>query len=104
MQRVIPGMPGTRLQLDAQGGACLIPFDQWMTQAPPLAPGRLMRLLQRNAVIQHGRRLRRLLHSTALQQGDLFAFLDALLAFPQIPQLITCHDLTPLVIPTAARP
>ncbi len=104
VQRVVPGIPGTRLQLDAQGRACLIPFDQWMTQAPPLAPGRLMRLLQRNAVIQHGQRLRRLLHRAALHPEVIYSpFFDALLAFPQIPQLITCHDLTPLSYPNSRK-
>ena len=104
VQRVVPGIPGTRLQLDVQGRACLIPFDQWMTQAPPLAPGRLMRLLQRNAVIQHGQRLRRLLHRADLQPEVIYSpFFDALLAFPQIPQLITCHDLTPLSYPNSRK-
>ena len=37
VQRVMPGIPGIRLQLDAQGKACLIPFEQWMTAPPPLA-------------------------------------------------------------------
>ena len=104
VQRVVPGIPGTRLQLDVQGRACLIPFDQWMTQAPPLAPGRLMRLLQRNAVIQHGQRLRRLLQRADLQPEVIYSpFFDALLAFPQIPQLITCHDLTPLSYPNSRK-
>jgi glycosyltransferase involved in cell wall biosynthesis len=104
VQRVGPGIPGTRLQLDDQGRACLIPFDQWMTQAPPLAPGRLMRLLQRNAVIQHGQGLKRLLHRAGLRPEVIYSpFFDALLAFPQIPQLITCHDLTPLSYPNSRK-
>ena len=104
VQRVLPGIPGTRLQLDAQGMACLIPFDHWMTQAPPLAPGRAMRFLQRNAVVQHGQRLRRLLHRADLRPEVIYSpFFDALLAFPQIPQLITCHDLTPLSHPNSRK-
>ena len=104
VQRVIPGMPGIRLQLDAHGKACLIPFDHWTSQAPPLAPGRLMRLLQRNAMVQHGQRLKRLFHRADLRPEVIYSpFFDALLGFPQIPQLITCHDLTPLSFPNSRK-
>ena len=104
VQRVIPSMPGIRLQLDAHGNACLIPFDQWTSKAPPLAPGRLMRLLQRNAMVQHGQRLKRLFHRADLRPEVIYSpFFDALLGFPQIPQLITCHDLTPLSFPNSRR-
>ena len=104
VQRVIPGMPGIRLQLDAHGKACLIPFDHWTSQAPPLAPGRLMRLLQRNAMVQHGQRLKRLFHRADLRPEVIYSpFFDSLLGFPQIPQLITCHDLTPLSFPNSRR-
>ena len=93
-----------RLQLNAQGQACLIPFEQWASQAPPLAPGRLMRLLQRNAMVQHGQRLKRLLRRADLQPELIYSpFFDALLGFPQIPQLITCHDLTPLSHPNSRK-
>ena len=63
-----------------------------------------MRLLQRNAMVQHGLRLKSLLLRADLQPELIYSpFFDALLGFPQIPQLITCHDLTPSPIPTAAR-
>ena len=104
VQRVMPGIPGIRLQLNDQGQACLIPFEQWTSQAPPLAPGRLMRLLQRNAMVQHGQRLKRLLRRADLQPELIYSpFFDALLGFPQIPQLITCHDLTPLSHPNSRK-
>ena len=104
VQRVIPSMPGIRLQLDAHGNACLIPFDQWTSQAPPLAPGRLMRLLQRNAMVQHGQRLKRLFNRADLRPEVIYSpFFDALLGFPQISQLITCHDLTPLIYPNSRK-
>ena len=100
----MPGIPGIRLQLNAQGQACLIPFEQWASQAPPLAPSRLMRLLQRNAMVQHGQRLKRLLRRADLQPELIYSpFFDALLGFPQIPQLITCHDLTPLSHPNSRK-
>ena len=93
VQRVISGIPGMRLQLNAQGKACLIPFEKWTPQPPPLAPGRLMRVLQRNAMVQHGQRLNRLFHRADLHPEVIYSpFFDALLGFPQIPQLITDND------------
>lgn len=104
VQRVIPGLPGIRLQLNNQGQACLIPPDRWTLQAPPLAPGPIMRLLQRNGMVQHGQRLKRLLCSADLQPEVIYSpFFDALLGFPQIPQLITCHDLIPLNYPNSRK-
>ena len=104
VQRVVPGLPGTRLQLNAQGEACLISFDQWTSEAPPLAPGWLMRFLQRNAMVQHGQRLKRLFDRSDLFPEVIYSpFFDALLGFPQIPQLITCHDLTPLSHPNSRK-
>ena len=104
VQRVMPGIPGTRLQLGTQGKACLIPFDRWTTQPPPSSPGRLMRLLQRNAMVQHGQRLKSLLKCADLRPEVIYSpFFDALLGFPQIPQLITCHDLTPLSYPNSRK-
>ena len=104
VQRVMPCVSGVRLQLNAQGKACLISYDQWTPQAPPLAPGRMMRLLQRNAMVQHGQRLKRLLRSAGLCPEVIYSpFFDALLGFPETPQLITCHDLTPLSYPNSRK-
>ena len=104
VERVMPGVPGTRLQLNSHGKACLISFDKWTSQAPPFAPGRIMRQLQRNAMVQHGQRLKRLLRSNDFQPEVIYSpFFDALLDFPKIPQLITCHDLTPLSYPNSHK-
>ncbi len=104
VQRVVPGMRGIRLQLNDQGKACLIQSDQWTSQPPPSAPGLLTRLLQRNAMVQHGQRLKRLFHRADLRPDVIYSpFFDALLGFPQIPQLITCHDLTPLRYPNSRK-
>ena len=100
----MPGIPGTRLQLDDRGEACLVQTDQWISQPPPLAPGVLTRMLQRNAMVQHGQGIRRLLRSAGVQPDVIYSpFFDALLGFPKIPQLITCHDLTPLSYPNSRR-
>ena len=104
VQRVMPGIPGIRLQLNGQGQACLLSPEQWTAEAPPLASGRWMRLLQRNAMVQHGLRLKSLLLRADLQPELIYSpFFDALLGFPQIPQLITCHDLTPLTHPNSRK-
>ena len=104
VKRVIPGIPGIRLQLNSEGSACLIPPDLWSTQAPPSAPGLVMRFLQRNAMVQHGQQLKRLLRCADLRPEVIYSpFFDALLGFAKIPQLITCHDLTPLIHPNSRR-
>ena len=104
VQRVIPGLPGIRLQLNVHGEACLIPSNCWNLQPPPLAPGRIMRLLQRNSMVQHGQRLKRLLRSAGLRPEVIYSpFFDALLGFSHTPQLITCHDLTPLSHPNSRK-
>ena len=41
-----------------------------------------MRLLQRNAVVQHGQRLRHLLQNADLREVIYSPFFDALLGFP----------------------
>ena len=104
VKRVIPGMSGIRLQLNAQGEACFVSYDQWTTEPPPLAPGRLTRFMQRNAMVQHGQRLKHFLHRADLHPEVIYSpFFDALLGLSHIPQLITCHDLTPLSHPNSGK-
>ena len=101
VQRVMPQLDGLRLQLGADGQGQLVPPSQWTPDSPPWAPGRTMRFLQRYSLVQHGLDLPALLqcHGLAADQlsGIYSPFFDALLEWPEIPQLITCHDLTPLV-------
>ena len=56
---------------------------------------------------QHGLNLRDVLRGSKIGIEDLEViyspFFEALLCFPQIPQLITCHDLTPLTLPASRR-
>ena len=60
-----------------------------------------MRFLQRYSLVQHGVDLSALLQREGIKRNQLEAiyspFFDALLCWPEVPQLITCHDLTPLV-------
>lgn len=101
VQRVVPGINGLRLQLAVDGLGTLVEPHLWTPHPPPWAGGRRMRLLQRYSLVQHGLDLNALLDLQGLSVDQLEAvyspFFDALLCWPQVPQLITCHDLTPLV-------
>lgn len=107
VQRVVPGLPGLRLQLDGAGHAALIDSPQWSPEPPPHAPHQPMALLQRYGLVQHGLALPRLLAERGLAPEQLEViyspFFEALLTWPQVPQLITCHDLTPLVLPNSRK-
>ena len=101
VQRVVPGLGGLRLQLGADGRGLLQDPEEWESDPPAWAPGRSMRFLQRFSLVQHGLDLPALLQRHGFAAGQLDAiyspFFDALLCWPEVPQLITCHDLTPLV-------
>ena len=100
VKRVVPGLPGLRLQLNDQGQGSLVSPERWSRDMIAWAPSRRMRLLQRYSLGQHGVDLDGVLQRHGLQVSDLSAvyspFFDALLCWPQVPQLITCHDFTPL--------
>jgi glycosyltransferase involved in cell wall biosynthesis len=101
VQRVVPGLEGLRLQLGNDGQGVLLTPEQWLPEPPAWAPGRRMRFLQRYSLVQHGLDLPALLRGNGIKLDQLEAiyspFFDALLCWPEVPQLITCHDLTPLV-------
>ena len=101
VQRVVPGLEGLRLQLGADGQGALLDPERWLADPPAWAPGGSMRFLQRYSLVQHGLDLPALLHRHGFAADQLDAiyspFFDALLCWPEVPQLITCHDLTPLV-------
>ena len=106
VQRVVPQLDGLRLQLGMDGQGQLVPASRWTLNAPPWAPGRPMRFLQRYSLVQHGLDLPALLQRNGFpvdQLGIYSPFFDALLVWPEIPQLITCHDLTPLVAPNSRK-
>ena len=107
VQRVVPELDGWRLQLDEQGKGQLVPSDRWQAVAPRQASPLLMRFLQRYGLTQHGLNLHELLNARPIGINDLEViyspFFDALLGLPQIPQLITCHDLTPLTLPESKK-
>ncbi len=101
VQRVMPGVQGTCLQLNSAGAPVMLPNGHCQITTPGWAPGRWMRLLQRYSLLQHGLNLDAVLAENGSDIGDFEViyspFFDALLGWQDLPQLITCHDLTPLV-------
>ena len=101
VQRVMPGVEGACLQLNQAGSPVLLPHDHCRITTPGWAPGRRMRLLQRYSLLQHGLNLDAVLAENGRDFSEFEViyspFFDALLCRPDLPQLITCHDLTPLV-------
>lgn len=66
-----------------------------------------MRVLQRYSMVQHGVDISEILSARDLKISDIDVvyspFFDALLCWPDVPQLITCHDLTPLAKPNSRK-
>ena len=66
-----------------------------------------MRFLQRYSLVQHGIDLSELLYRHNVNYSDIeliySPFFDSILRYPEIPQLITCHDLTPLSAPNSLK-
>ena len=70
---------------------------------PPLPhSSAFVRRLQSSYLIQHAVPVRSLL-SNYLPQIVYSPYTDYLMSIPQIPQVITCHDLTPLYFPNSRR-
>ena len=107
MQRVVPGIDGLRLQLGLGGQLSLVPPGKWSSEPPARAQLLTTRLLQRYSLVQHGFDLSALLQREGITRDQLEViyspFFDALLCWPEVPQLITCHDLTPLVAPNSRK-
>ena len=101
VERVVPGIDGLRLQLGDDAQAVLLTPNQWSSEPPGWASGRTMRFLQRYSLVQHGFDPSALVQRHGIQVNEIEAiyspFFDALLCWPEVPQLITCHDLTPLL-------
>lgn len=108
IRRVLPGVPGPRLLIDPETNRCRCQLEDDLPQAHP--SGRWLKLLQRLSLAQHGVHPRRAIDA-ARQQGLLIEtpdvvyspFCDTLLGMTHIPQVITCHDLTPLYISNSRK-
>jgi glycosyltransferase involved in cell wall biosynthesis len=104
VRRVMPALPGHRLLLDGPAGAVCRQDDR----LPELGPSsRAMALLQRLSLTQHGVNVVATLAAAGLSASDpevvYSPYCDRLFALPGIPQVITCHDLTPLHLPNSRK-
>lgn len=97
VRQVLPGIPGYRLVLGNLGRAeCR--QDDWVPVNLP--DSKMLALLQRLSLTQHGLGVDRALQEASIPVDSIHAvyspFSDFLFALGQVPQVITCHDLTPL--------
>jgi glycosyltransferase involved in cell wall biosynthesis len=103
VRRVMPAVPGMRLLVDGPRGAVCRPDDS----LPEDKPTQALALLARLSLTQHGVDVRRVLAAAGVRVSEIEAmyspFCDALFALPELPQVITCHDLTPLYFPNSRR-
>ena len=104
VRRVIPGLPGHRLLLDGPAGVQCRTGNELPDQPPS---SRRLALLQRLSLTQHGVDVAKALEVAGLTADHLAAiyspYSDHLFALPQIPQVITCHDLIPLHLPNSRK-
>lgn len=103
VRRVMPAVPGMRLLVDGPRGAICRSGDS-LPEAPPIQP---LALFARLSLTQHGVDVRSTLAAAGLTVTEIEAvyspFCDALFGFSGVPQVITCHDLTPLYFPNSRR-
>lgn len=92
----MPGIPGCRLVLGRSGAECR--QDNCLPETSP--DSKWLALLQRLSLTQYGVDIHQALREASVSLDSIQAiyspFSDFLFALPQVPQVITCHDLTPL--------
>ena len=97
VKRVMHGIPGHRLIL-SDGGRAECRLDDQLPQQPPIS--KRLSLLHRLSLTQHGIDVHATLRRASIPVESVEAvyspFCDTLFALPHVPQVITCHDLTPL--------
>lgn len=108
VRRVLPGIPGPRLLIDPEHNICECSLADELPDAPPRS--RRLKLLQRLSLTQHGLNVRQ-----AIEQAIICGvmaewpsvvyspYCDTLLQLPELRQIITCHDLTPLHISNSRK-
>lgn len=104
VRRVMPGLPGLRLVLGSDNHA-ICRDDDWLPEGPPTS--RRLALLHQLAFTQYGVDSKAALKQAGREISDLQVvyspYCDALLPWRGVPQVITCHDLTPLFYPNSRR-
>ena len=102
VQRLLSAWPQRplppQLRLSAEGIAQVSCSEALPTQQR----SRWMRRLQEQALVQHAVPVQRLLAGQRLER-IYSPYTDWLWALPDVPQVVTCHDLTPLFHPNSRR-
>ena len=97
VKRVIPFIPGRRLQVNHNGLVELIDENEWSTISPPSAKHLTKRMLQKACLLQFAISCKKLLEDSGMNIKDINTiyspFLDFIWELRSKPQLITCPDL-----------
>lgn len=102
VQRLLAAWPEQTLPLQLRlspAGSAMLSRSR---DLPSLQHSAWMRWLQAQALVQHAVPVRRLL-SDQLPERIYSPYTDWLWAMPEVPQVITCHDVTPLHFPNSHR-
>jgi glycosyltransferase involved in cell wall biosynthesis len=102
VQRLLDAWPEQPLPLQLRLTAAGTPELSRSAELPREQRSAWMRRLQAQAMVQHAVPVRRLL-ADQLPERLYSPYTDWLWALPQVPQVITCHDLTPLSLPNSRR-
>lgn len=104
VRRVLPGLPGERLLLDGTRGPICRSGDCLPDDGPT---SWRMGWLQRLSLTQHGVDLQQALATAGLRPADIelaySPYCDVLFALQSVPQVITCHDITPLFVSNSRK-
>jgi glycosyltransferase involved in cell wall biosynthesis len=102
VQRLLAAWPEQPLPLQLRLTAAGGPELSRSPELPHEQRSSWMRCLQAQGLVQHAVPVRRLL-ADAPPERIYSPYTDWLWALPHVPQVITCHDLTPLYFPNSRR-
>lgn len=102
VQRLLAAWPEKPLPLQLRLTASGVTELSRSAELPTEQRSLRMRILQAQALVQHTVPVRRLL-ADRLPDRVYSPYTDWLWALPHVPQVITCHDLTPLHVPNSHR-
>ena len=102
VQRLLAAWPEQPLPLQLRLTDAGAPELSRSAELPTEQRSPWMRCLQAQALVQHAVPVRRLL-ADQLPDRLYSPYTDWVWALPQVPQVITCHDLTPLHVPNSRR-
>ena len=104
VRRILPGIQGSRLQLARGSNAICLANSSGQSLPDQLPSQFLIRLLHRYSLSQYGVNIKVALNGAAFNPDRVYSpYCNWLNALAGLPQLITCHDLTPLFVPNSRR-